>query len=78
VPKSRKLNESIMVMVDKLSKTTCFIPIKSMYKIFEIVDIFMKDIFWIHGIPRVVISDMDVKFSSAFWKALFTGLGTQI
>ena len=38
----------------------------------------MKEIFRLHGIPKVVISDRDVKFTSTFWKALFSGLGTQI
>lgn len=65
-PKTRKLNDSIMVMVDKLNKTTHFIPVKSMYKKIEIVDIFMKEIFQLHGIPRVVICDGDVKCTSSF------------
>ena len=38
----------------------------------------MKEIFRLHGIPKAVISDQDVKFTSVFWKTLFTGLGTQI
>jgi len=38
----------------------------------------MREILWLHGIPWVVISDRDVKFTSAFWKILFVGLGTQI
>jgi len=38
----------------------------------------MREIFWLHGIPKVVISDRDVKFTSTFWKTLFSGLGIQI
>eukprot|EP00253_Pinus_taeda_P024011 PITA_24011 len=38
----------------------------------------MREIFRPDGMPKVIISDMDVKFTSSFWKALFTGLGTQI
>jgi len=49
-----------------------------MYQTTQIVDIFMKEIFWLHGMLRVIISYRDVKFTSAFWKALFTGLDTQI
>lgn len=44
----------------------------------EIVDIFMKENLKLHGLPKVVISDRDVKFTSDFWKALFIGMGTQI
>eukprot|EP00253_Pinus_taeda_P003564 PITA_03564 len=67
-----------MVVVDKWSKTAHFIPVKSTYKTMEIADIFMKEIFRLHGIPKVVISDPDVKFTSTFWKTFFLGLGTQI
>ena len=38
----------------------------------------MREIFRLHGIPKKIILDRDVKFTSAFWKTLFTGLGTQI
>ena len=38
----------------------------------------MREIFRLHGIPKTVISDRDVKFTSAFRKTLFTSLGTQI
>jgi hypothetical protein len=38
----------------------------------------MKEIFRLHGIPKKVISDRDVKFTSSFWKALFAGLETQL
>ena len=38
----------------------------------------MKEIFRLDKIPKVLISDKDVKFTFAFWKALFEGLGTQI
>ena len=44
-PKSSKQNDSIMVFVDKLSKETHFISVKSTYKSINIADIFMKEIF---------------------------------
>jgi hypothetical protein len=38
----------------------------------------MKEIFRLHGIPKVIISDRDVKFTGNFWKDLFKGLDTQL
>lgn len=78
LPRSRRKNDSIMVVVDKLSKTTHFILVKSTYKTMEIANIFMKAIFRLHGFPKMVIFDRDVKLTSAFWRSLFVGLGTQI
>ena len=45
LPKNQKKIDSIMVVVDKLSKTTHFIPVKITYKDANIVDIFMKEFF---------------------------------
>ena len=65
-----------MVIVDKLSKDAHFIPVKYTYKFINISYIFMKEIFKLHGIPKVIVSDRDTKFIGKFWKALFKGLGT--
>lgn len=67
-----------MVVVDKLSKSAHFIPVKSTHKAADITEIFLKEIFRLHGAPKVVISDRDVKFTSNFWKSLFAGLETRI
>ena len=55
-----------MVVVDKLSKATHFIPVKTTYKATNIADIFLKQIFGLHGIPKVIISDRDPKLTGKF------------
>ena len=45
LPKNQNQNDSIMVIVDKLSKVAHFIPIKTTYKDANIADIFLKQIF---------------------------------
>ena len=42
LPRNQNLNDSIMVVVDKLSKETHFIPIKTTYKAANIADIFLN------------------------------------
>jgi hypothetical protein len=76
--KSSKYNDSIMVVVDKLSKETHFILVKSTYKAINIEYIFMKENFRLHGIPKTVISSRDTKFTRKFWKVMFKGLDTQL
>ena len=71
-PLSKK-HDSIMVVVDKLSKCTHFIPVKSTYKDVNVAEIFLKEIFRLHGVPKMEISDRDVKFTSNFWKSLLQG-----
>ena len=50
-----KQHVSIMVIVDNLSKVTQFIRVKSTYKVVNIFDILMKEIFILHDVPKVVI-----------------------
>ena len=45
LPKNQNLNDSIMVVVDKLSKASHFIPVKTTHKAANIDDIFLKKIF---------------------------------
>ena len=74
LPKIKRKNDSIFLVIDKLSKATHFTPMKSTYKAVNIADIFLKDIFILHGIPKEIISDRDVKFTGNFWRSLFFGL----
>ena len=64
LPKNQKQNDSVMVVVDKLSKEAHFIPIKTTYNDANIVDIFMKEFFHLHGIPKMIIFYWDPKFTS--------------
>ena len=64
------------MVIDKLLKPTHFIPMKSIYKVVNIVDIVVKEIFRFHEIPKAIISDRDVKFTGKYWRYLFFGLET--
>jgi hypothetical protein len=57
LPKSTKKNDSIMVVVEKLRKSTHFVPVKSTHKALYIANIFMKEVFRLHGMPREIISN---------------------
>ena len=57
LPKRKKQKDSIFVVINKLLKEPHFIPVKSTYKAVNIAEIFLKDIFRLHGIPKEIISD---------------------
>ena len=67
-----------MVVLKKLSNESHFIPIKTIHKTTNIVDIFVNKILKLHGIPKVITSDRDPKFTGNFWKSLFKGLDTKL
>ena len=55
LPKSKKQNDSIFLVIVKLLKVAHFIPVKLTYKAVNIADIFLKEIFRLHGIPKAII-----------------------
>jgi hypothetical protein len=77
-PKSTRENDAIMVVVDKFSKSAHFIPVKSTCKAIDIANIFMKDIFILHGMPREIVFDRNTRFTASFWKSLMVGLETKL
>ena len=67
-----------MVVVDRLSKVAHFNPLKITYSASEVAHFFIRKIMRLHGVPKNIILDKYVKFTSRFWKELFVGLGTKL
>ncbi|GKC74520.1 putative retroelement pol polyprotein, partial [Tanacetum coccineum] len=68
----------IMVVVDRLSKSAHFIPLKHPYTAASVAVEFIRGIVRLHGIPKSIVSDRDRVFISHFWKELFKYQGTQL
>jgi hypothetical protein len=78
LPRTNKQHDSIMVVVDKLTKAAHFIPVKLTLKATNIADVYMREIDRLHGISKTIVFDKDPKFTSKFWKGLFNGFGTNL
>jgi len=78
LPKTQISNDSIMVVVDKLTKLAYFIPVNTTHKAKNIAEIYMKEVSRLRGVPKEIVSDRDQKFTSNFWKGLFKGFGTNL
>jgi hypothetical protein len=65
-------------VVDKITKAAHFIPVKVTHKETNIVEIYMREITRLHGVPKVIVSDQDTKLTSNFWRRLFKGFGTKL
>jgi len=63
-----KGKDVILVIVDRLTKYTHFFLISSKSKASQVVDSYVKNIFKLHGFPKVIVSDKDPNFTRKFWK----------
>jgi transposase InsO family protein len=78
LPKTKSGFDAIMVVVDRLTKRVHFLPTTTNASAPDIAKLFFNQVFRLHGLPQVIISDRDPKFVSKFWKTLFKQLGTKI
>jgi hypothetical protein len=77
LPKSEG-KDTILVVVDKLTKYSHFISLQHPFTTKTIVQLFMDNVFKLHGLPLVIITDRDRIFRSQLWQELFKSLGVKL
>ena len=70
LPRTRKQHDAILVVIDRFSKMAHFLPYTKTTDAPHRARIFFNEIVRLHGIPRCIVSDRDVRFTSSFWKTL--------
>ncbi|TYJ52350.1 hypothetical protein B9479_007044 [Cryptococcus floricola] len=71
-------HDMVMVVVDKLTKRSHFASYSQKATAVGIAHLFFDTVVRLHGLPEVIISDRDAKFTSAFWQAIHSRFGTQL
>nr|GEV30325.1 putative reverse transcriptase domain-containing protein [Tanacetum cinerariifolium] len=78
LPRTSSGYESIWVIVDQLTKSVHFLPVKMMDSMEKLTQLYLKEIVCRHGVPISIISDRDSKFTSRFWQSHQEALGTRL
>jgi hypothetical protein len=68
----------IMVVVDRLSKSSHLCALQHPFTTSTVVQIFMDHVFKHHGMSHSIVSDHDPTFTNNFWQELFKLQGTQL
>ena len=78
LPLTGRKNDSFWVVVDRLTKSAHFLPVKTDYALDKLTELYIKEIVRLHGIPVSIISDRDPRFTSRFYGKLQEALGTRL
>jgi transposase InsO family protein len=78
LPKTQSGCDSIWIIVDRLTKVTHFIPVKTTYSGPQLAELYMSRIVYLHGVPKKIVSDRGTQFTSKFWERLYETLNTQL
>jgi transposase InsO family protein len=78
LPLTSHRHNVILVIVDKLTKSAHFIPVRDTYDVTNVARVFISEVIRLHGIPKNIISDRDSRSTSRFWTSLQSALGTQL
>ncbi|GKB42061.1 putative reverse transcriptase domain-containing protein [Tanacetum coccineum] len=78
LPRTPSGYDTIWVIVDRLTKSAHFLPMKKTNSIEKLTRLYLKEIVCRHGVPILIISDRDIHFTSNFWSSLQKALGTNL
>jgi hypothetical protein len=66
LPTTQRGFDSICVIVDRLTKSAHFIPVKSNYHPHQYDDIYFQEVVHLHGVPKSIVSDRGPQFTAHF------------
>src|SRR5262249_35714435 len=78
LPITQKGHDSIWVIVDRLTKSTHFLPVKTTFLVVQNAQLYVDKIISLHRVPVSIVSDRGPQFTSRFWQKLQEALGTRL
>ncbi|XP_037492893.1 uncharacterized protein LOC119369959, partial [Jatropha curcas] len=67
LPLTPKKKNAIWVIVDRLTKSAHFLPVRTDFTMEQFAELYIDEIVRLHGVPSSIISDRDPRFTSRFW-----------
>ncbi|GJU89113.1 putative reverse transcriptase domain-containing protein [Tanacetum coccineum] len=78
LPRTSSRHDIIWVIVDRLTMSAYFLPMREDYKMERLAKLYLNKIVARHGVPISIISDRDSRFTSRFWQSMQEALGTRL
>ncbi|WMV32150.1 hypothetical protein MTR67_025535 [Solanum verrucosum] len=77
LPRSRRQHDSIWVIVDRMTKSAHFLPVKTTHSTEDYAKLYIQEVVRLHGVPVSIISNRGAQFTAQFWKSFHKGLGSK-
>ena len=77
LPRTRRQHNAIWVIVERLTKSTHFLPVSKYDPFDKLAQLYVEEIVRLHGVPISIVSDRDPRFTSRFWSSLHDAIGTR-
>ena len=78
LPRTLRGYNSVWLIVDRLIKSSHFLPIKDTSSMEKLAQVYIQEIVKLHGIPLSIVYDRDPRFTSRFWTTLQKAFGTKL
>jgi hypothetical protein len=78
LPTTQKGNDLILVIIDRLTKSAHFLPVKTVFRPPQYAKRYIVEIIRLHGIPKTIVYDRETQFIAHFWEHLHKDLGTSL
>ncbi|GKA54522.1 putative reverse transcriptase domain-containing protein [Tanacetum coccineum] len=78
LPRTQSGNDTIWVIVDRLTKSAHFLPMRETDPMDKLAKLYLKEVVTRHGIPVSIICDRDPRFTSNFWRSFQKAMGTRL
>jgi hypothetical protein len=78
LPRTQAGDDSIWVIVDRLTKVAHFITVKTTYSGAKLAELYMSRIMCLHGVPKKIVSDRDSQLASKFWEKVHESMDTKL
>ena len=66
LPLTQRKHDSVWVIVDRLTKSAHFIPVRIDYSMDQLAELYVDEIIRLHGVPLLIVFERDPRFTSRF------------
>ena len=78
MPRTQRHHDAIWVIVDRLTKSAHFLPVKTTFSAEQLAELYIREIVRLHEVPLSIVFDRDARFTSRFWHGFQSTMGTDL